>query len=175
MNGLFARFSLRYARWLARLRFARAQAEDGEIILGPEYCWNFHLFHPERLHVGRGTVINGDFFCNALGGVKIGRYVHIARGLTVYSHNHDFRSADRIPYGDRDILKPVTIGDAVWIGANVSIAPGAVIGDGAIVGIGSVVFGEVPRCAIVRGNPAVVVGQRDEATFDRLVGEGRYG
>jgi acetyltransferase-like isoleucine patch superfamily enzyme len=40
------------------------------------------------------------------------------------------------------------------------LAPGTQIGSGAVVAIGAVVRGTVPAGAIVRGNPAVVVGQR---------------
>ncbi len=103
-----------------------------------------------------------------MGGVKIGKYCHIAKGLTIYSHNHNWKSKESIPYDDDEIFKPVRIGDCVWIGCNVTIAPGASIGDGAIISSGSVVFGEIPRCAIIRGNPAIVVGYRDIEVFDKL-------
>ena len=63
-------------------------------------------------------------------GVEIGKYCHIAKGLTIYSHNHNWKSEEYIPYDDANIKKPVVIGDCVWIGCNVTIAPGAKIGDG---------------------------------------------
>ena len=103
-----------------------------------------------------------------LGGVEIGKYCHIAKGLTIYSHNHNWKSTSFIPYDKGHILKPVKIGDCVWIGCNVTIAPGAIIGDGVIISSGSVVFGEIPRCSIIRGNPAVVIGHRNIDVFDEL-------
>ena len=47
-----------------------------------------------------------------------------------------------------------------WIAARAVLAPGTVIGAGAVVALGAVVSGTVPPGAIVRGNPAVVVGER---------------
>jgi putative colanic acid biosynthesis acetyltransferase WcaF len=59
-----------------------------------------------------------------------------------------------------DNLAPITIGSDAWIAARAVLAPGTVIGPGGVVALGAVVSGTVPAGAIVRGNPAVVVGQR---------------
>jgi acetyltransferase-like isoleucine patch superfamily enzyme len=57
-------------------------------------------------------------------------------------------------------LKPVTIGNDVWIGANAIIFDGISIGDGAIVGAGAVVTKDVPPYAIVAGIPARIIRYR---------------
>lgn len=160
--------------YYARVVFALVDADLRSIALGPDVCRRFHLVDSRRLSIGSGTVLNGDCYINAQGGVRIGRYCHIAKGLTVLSSNHNFRSQTTIPYDDEDVLKPVEIGEAVWIGANVSISPGSRIGDGAIVALGAVVRGEVPSCAIVAGNPAHVVGWRDRDVFERLQQKGAF-
>jgi acetyltransferase-like isoleucine patch superfamily enzyme len=143
------------------------------VIIGPDHAANFHLKYPEKLSIGDYTCINGDCYIHALGGVKIGSYCHIAKGMTIFSHNHNWKSCEFIPYDDKDIMKPVTIGEAVWIGANVTIAPGTKIGSGAIISTASAVFGEIPECAIIRGNPAVIVGYRDKETYYQLYSSGR--
>jgi maltose O-acetyltransferase len=157
----------RLTRRRNRVLFSRCEGGGG-VNLGPDVWWNFHVVHPERLSFGEGTVLNGECYINAQGGVRFGRFCHVGKGLTVYSSNHNYLSEVAIPYDERDILKPVEIGDCVWIGANVSLLPGTRIGPGAIVSMGSVVRGEVPSCAIVAGNPAKVVGTRDPAVFKRL-------
>lgn len=85
-----------------------------------------------------------------------------------YKCNHNWHSKDYIPYDNKEILRPVKIGDCVWIGCNVTIAPGANIGDGVIISSGACVFGEIPQCAIVRGNPAVIIGYRNKDDFNNL-------
>lgn len=158
----------------SRVTFREVNFDRRAVIIGPDVCRNFHLVHAKKLSIGEGTVINGDCYVNAQGGIFIGKYCHIGKGLTALSSNHNFRSKTKIPYDGHDVMKPITIGDAVWIGANVSLSPGTQIGNGAIIALGAVVRGLVPRCAIVAGNPAVVVGWRDKNEFDRLEREGAY-
>lgn len=118
--------------------------------------------------------LKSDTFIECSGGVKIGKFFHVGRGLTIFSSNHNYASQNNIPYDDTDILMPVEIGDCVWIGANVSIVPGVTIGEGAVVGMGAVVTRDVPAGAIVGGNPAKIIGYRDMETFERLKCEGRF-
>lgn len=157
---------------LSGLQFKGASLDN--VSIGPELNNRFEIRHPENLRIGYKTAIAGDCFINAMGGVEIGKYCHIAKGLTIYSHNHNWRSKTFIPYDKDVILKPVKIGDCVWIGCNVTIAPGAQIEDGVIVSMGSVVFGHIPRCAIIRGNPAQVIGYRDVEIYNSLEKENKY-
>ena len=60
----------------------------------------------------------------------------------------------------RTEIKPVIIGDDVWIGARAIIMPGIVIGRGAVIGAGSVVTKNVDEYAVVAGNPARVIKYR---------------
>ena len=57
-------------------------------------------------------------------------------------------------------LKPVVIGDDVWIGARVCILPGVTIGQGAVIGACAVVSKDVPAYSVAVGNPARVVKKR---------------
>jgi acetyltransferase-like isoleucine patch superfamily enzyme len=118
--------------------------------------------------------LKSDTFIECSGGVKIGKYFHVGRGLTIYSTNHNYTSDQSIPYDSTEVVRPVEIGDCVWIGANVSIVPGVQIGEGAIVGMGAVVTRNVPSGAIVGGNPATIIGHRDMVVYQRLKSEGRF-
>lgn len=55
--------------------------------------------------------------------------------------------------GER-IIKPITIGNNVFIGARCTLLPGTVIEDNVIVGACSVVKGKVKSGTIIAGNPA---------------------
>lgn len=54
-------------------------------------------------------------------------------------------------------IRPVKIGNNVWIGYQSVILRGVTIGDNSIVGANSVVTKDVPPDTIVAGNPAVIV------------------
>lgn len=162
-----------YYRIQVKSTFQKANVDLKRTVFGADVPGPFTVVCPAKLYIGDGSSISGRMYINALGGVRIGRCCHIAQGLTIYSHNHNWRSEKSIPYDEKEILRPVIIGDAVWVGANVTIAPGSTIGNGAIVSSGSVVFGEVPDCAIVRGNPAKVIGYRDKEIFQKLYAEGK--
>jgi acetyltransferase-like isoleucine patch superfamily enzyme len=86
----------------------------------------------------------------------------------------NYESEKAIPYDDTNILKPVVIEDFVWFGSNVTIVPGVTIGEGAVVGAGAVVTRDVPKHAVVGGNPAQVIKYRDALRFERLKRERKF-
>lgn len=135
---------------------------------------NILVDYPERTKINSGSALHGDTYIHAEGGLIIGSRVHIGRGLTIFTSNHNFHSKKSIPYDGMTILKPVLIKDFVWIGANVSITPGITIEEGVIVGMGAVVTKDIPQCAIVGGNPAQIIGHRDASLFERLKAEGKF-
>ena len=59
-------------------------------------------------------------------------------------------------------LRPVNIGDYVFIGIRALILPSVSIGNGAVVAAASVVTTDVPPFAIVSGNPAKIIGWRSK-------------
>jgi NDP-sugar pyrophosphorylase family protein len=54
-------------------------------------------------------------------------------------------------------IKPVTIGDDVWIGQGAVVLKGVKIGDRAIVGAHAVVTRDVPADCVVAGNPSRII------------------
>lgn len=57
------------------------------------------------------------------------------------------------PAGEEEV-RPIEVGDNVWIGTRAVIFPGVKIGDNSVVAMGSVVMSEVPANTVVMGNPA---------------------
>ncbi|WP_163182662.1 acyltransferase [Neobacillus sedimentimangrovi] len=54
-------------------------------------------------------------------------------------------------------IRPIEIGENVFIGCNCLILKGTKIGDNAVIGAGSIVSGEIPANCVAAGNPARVV------------------
>lgn len=126
-----------------------------------------------KFSIDKTSHLKSGTFIDCTNPVKIGRFFHSGRGLTIFSANHAFREADKIPYDEKYSQVGVEIMDFVWCGCNVTILPGVVVGEGAVVGGGAVVTKDVPPCAIVGGNPARVIGNRDRERFYLLKSEGK--
>ena len=114
-----------------------------------------HITSPWMLRVGDHCWLGEDLWIDNLAPVMIGDQVCLSQGVYLCTGNHDYRSST---FDLR--LGPITIDDQAWIAAKAVLAPGTQVGVGAVVVLGAVVSGVIPAGAIVRGNPAVVVGQR---------------
>ena len=127
---------------------------------------------PEKIKIGDGVLIAEHCVIDATGGLQMGHYSGLGPNTTILTLDHHHHGAESIPFGETRIIKPVIIEDYVRVGRNVSILPGVTIGEGAIVGLGAIVPKDVPPRAIVVGNPARIVGYRDEKEYSELKNRG---
>jgi len=165
----------RWSALIARLRVWRYRSRGVTINFVPQGGYDFCIAGDlSRFEIDPTSHIKSDTFIECSGGVRIGQHFHPGRGLTIFSSKHDYRGDRTIPYDEIDLPAPVVIGDCVWVGANVMILPGITIGEGAIVAMGAVVTRDVSPGAIVAGNPARVVNQRDMEIYSQLKVEGRF-
>jgi len=128
---------------------------------------------PERLKIGDNVHIRSGAFIESRGGVEIGNNVNIARNVTIYSSNHNYKG-ETLPYVKEFILKKVKIGNNVWIGDSVKIIPGVTIGDGAIIQMGAVVNKDIPPLAIVGNQPIKIIKYRDKKHYYKCVKEKKF-
>ena len=101
------------------------------------------------------------FGCEIPNGVTLGSHVMMGPDVLIFTQNHQTADTE-IPMREQGMapLKPVVIGDDVWIGARVCILPGVTIGQGAVIGACAVVSIDVPAYSVAVGNPARVVKKR---------------
>ena len=134
-----------------------------------------YIARPDLLKLGEYVFI-GDWgrIYNEKGGVSIGNHVQIGEQVFIVTTNHNYENADKIPYDHKTIHRPVIIEDFVWIGARSTILAGCHIDEGAVIGAGSVVTKSVPKCAIVAGNPARIIGYRNIEAFEKLKKEKKF-
>ncbi len=102
-----------------------------------------------------------------IGEVHVGDYVGTSFNVFITSYNRDFSRTDipLILQGKRPDM-PVILENQSNIFANAIVLPGVRLGEGCVIGAGAVVTKNVPRWAIVAGNPAKVVKFRKEPEED---------
>jgi len=98
---------------------------------------------------------NCSFFIGK--GITIGKHCRMGINITMLdSPGHPLDPARRMAGEAPDVenVRPITIGDNVWIGTGSVIFPGVTIGDNSVISLGSVVMSDVPPNVVVAGNPA---------------------
>lgn len=101
--------------------------------------------------VGRGVDVLGSSIDLAFGSLlEIGNNVTIT-GTKILLH--DASPTKFIGGGGGVKIRPVKIGNNVFIGYGSIILPGTCINDNVIVGAGTVVRGEIPGDSVIIGNP----------------------
>jgi acetyltransferase-like isoleucine patch superfamily enzyme len=93
--------------------------------------------------------------------ISIGDNVTITQEVTFINHDGGVALL-RNKYPSIDLIKPITIGNNVFIGARTTILPGVNIGNSVIVGAGSLVTKNVPDNTVVGGVPARVLKSLDD-------------
>lgn len=89
------------------------------------------------------------------------RLFDIGREFPDADDYHKYRARPR-PHAVATQVKPIVIGNDVYIGHGAMIMPGVTVGDGAVVAAMAVVTKSVPPYAIVGGNPARIIRMRVE-------------
>ena len=80
----------------------------------------------------------------------IGNGTLIGHNVVLATINHHLSPQ----YNRKNLYKPITIGNKVWIGSNATILQGVTIGDWSVVAAGAVVTKDVPDYTVVGGVPA---------------------
>lgn len=112
---------------------------------------------PQAWMVRRGLTLGKDVYINETASldpdflwlISIGDSSVIANAVQIVAHD----GSTRLWNGYIRIGR-VDIGRRVYVGAGSIILPGVTVGDDAIIGAGSVVRRDVPRGAVMVGNPA---------------------
>jgi acetyltransferase-like isoleucine patch superfamily enzyme len=165
---LFKAYCTKYGRNLRTGCFIHWIMGKGDIVIGDNVILDgkisimFGARFSDRpiLEIGDKTGIGHDCMFVVGKRITIGRDCMIAAGTMIRDSNgHPVdpasRAAGQAP--DQSDVRPVTIGDGVWIGHRCLIFPGVRIGTGSIVSAGSVVHMHVPPYSVVAGNPARVM------------------
>ncbi len=172
LRALFNRARRLLARWLLH-RAVFGERSHGQSLphtrISPSCC----IEHPEQLRLADHVYIGPYNLLEASGGITLGEGVQITSHCAVLTHSSHraIRLLGRAYAGGTRprpgwIEGEVVIGPYSFVGPHSVIEAGTWLGRGTLVCAGSVVRGRFPDFAVLRGDPAQVVGdtrQADEA------------
>ena len=118
------------------------------------------IFDRPTLRIGNNTYIAGGANIGVAKEISIGDNCYIGDAIIFDNDGHPIDHIKRRQYlpVEKEDVKPITIGNDVWIiiGGTI-ITKGVTIGDGAIITGGSVVVKDVEPFTLVGGNPAKLI------------------
>ena len=162
---LFSKLPLFLKHYISKIYF-KPKFKKGSTIFG------FTIFGP-NVEIGEFSYLHSPI---RLDNITIGKFCSIAQNFSAISHHHkyqnffnyklnnEFNSPFTFKYyknpKELNIVKPITIGNDVYIGYNVTILGGVTIGDGSIIAACSLVNKNVPPHTIYGGVPAKFIKKK---------------
>lgn len=134
----------------ALLRLFGAKVGKG-VVIKP----GVNVKYPWLLEIGDYSWIGEDVWIDNLAKVSIGSNCCISQGAMLLCGNHNFRSETFDL-----IVKPITIEDGAWVGAQSVVCPGVTVKEDAVLSVGSVATKSLEPATIYQGNPAAPKGKR---------------
>lgn len=125
---------------------------------GAKIDWSSHIYAsvkiwaPWNLEIGKNSSLGPTVDCYNQGRISIGDNTVISQKTYLCASTHDYSQKD-FPL----ILKPISIGNGVWIAADAFIGPGVSIENNAVIAARAVVIKKVEENTVVGGNPAKTI------------------
>jgi len=114
--------------------------------------------------IGKNVTFGGNVYIHADATVYIGDNTMIAYGCIIHTSTHDYNGN---PMWEKRIDAPIKIGNHVWLGTGAIILSGVIIEDYAVIGSGTVVSKNVPKGAVLVGNPAKISKFRTIDSYEK--------
>lgn len=125
---------------------------------GAKIEWSSHVYAsvniwaPWNLEIGANSSLGPKVDCYNQGKISIGANTVISQKTYLCASTHDHAKKD-FPL----LLKPIIIGNGVWIAADAFVGPEVCIEDYAVIAARAVVIKNVAKNTIVGGNPAKLI------------------
>ena len=104
--------------------------------------------YPWKVTIGDYSWIGDDVVFYSLDTIKIGSHSVISQKCYLCTGSHDFQAL-----AFDLIVKPITIGNGVWVATDCLITSGVTIGSNAVIGARNRVFKNIPAEMVAWGSP----------------------
>lgn len=116
-----------------------------------------------QLEIGNGVFFNDHCSVRCSEKISIGRDTMFGDGVRIFDANHKYNAYQVAKTSLR--TAPIHIGRDCWIGANVVILKGVTIGDNVIVGANSLIYKDIPSNSVVTHSEELVIKPREQARY----------
>lgn len=131
---------------------------SGSVTIGDDFSvrsnCSFFVGQDASLSIGKGVFMNRGCSINSLESIEIGDGTLFGEDVKIYDHNHAYGGMADDP-GKLKVEKNnfttsrVVIGRDCWLGSNVLILKGVTIGDRVIIGAGCIIRNNIPSDHII--------------------------
>ncbi|WP_107669538.1 hormogonium polysaccharide biosynthesis acetyltransferase HpsU [Cyanothece sp. BG0011] len=104
--------------------------------------------YPWKVSIGDYSWVGDDVVFYSLEAIKIGSHSVISQKCYLCTGSHDFQDQTF-----NLMVKPIIIGNGVWVATDCFIAPGVKIGSNAVIGARSSVFKDITVAMVAWGSP----------------------
>jgi putative colanic acid biosynthesis acetyltransferase WcaF len=110
---------------------------------------------PRNLELGPRASLGPGVDCYNMAPIKIGARSVVSQRAFLCAGTHDI-SDEKFALR----VRPIIIGDDVWVASEAFVGPGVHIGNGCVLGARGCAFEELNEWTVYRGNPATIVKKR---------------
>ena len=132
------------------LRLFGARVGAGAAVAATAKVW-----FPRNLDLGAYSSLGPGVNCYNMALITIGARTVVSQGAVMCAGTHDINDP-----GFQLIVRPITIGNDVWIASEAFVGPGVSLGDACVLGARGCAFSSLDANMVYRGNPAQAIKER---------------
>jgi putative colanic acid biosynthesis acetyltransferase WcaF len=122
---------------------------------GAAVAASVRVWLPRNLELGLRAALGPGVDCYNMAPIKIGARSVVSQRAFLCAGTHDI-SDEMFPLR----VRPIVIGDDVWIASEAFVGPGVHVGNGCVLGARACAFEDLNDWTVYRGNPAAIVKRR---------------
>ena len=114
-----------------------------------------------ELTIGENCFFNNQCSITCLGKIEIGSNNQFGEAVLIYDHNHNFRDKTQLVSNQGYTIGKIKIGNNCWIGSHVVILKDVTIGDNVVIGAGCIIHKSIPGNSVVMNNQNLLIKQKE--------------